>query len=526
MKIKTILFLSAFFIRAVSLQAQTPTWAADVAPILYNHCVSCHRVGGVGNFPLETWSDAKNNASSVLYAVESRNMPPWRADPAYRHFKDENYLSTAQIQTIADWVNGGQLPGDISQAPTLPNFVNGSQLDAVDITLETPMYTLPQWEDEYRAFVIPTGVSVDKFFNQIEILPGNDAIIHHIVLYTDPTNEPLQKDLADPAPGFKTNGMVGNITQNATLIGEWTPGGTPIKLPPAFGYRIPKNGYFMVEIHFAPGHFNQTDEGSVINLKLTPSLQPRELYYGALAFGDSTDGLVNPPFIIPANTEHKLIAQLPVAALTGGAAVSVFSLTPHAHVVCKSFKAYAYRPGFTDTIPLINVPKWDFYWQSTYTLRKPLKLTGNRVTRAEVVYDNTENNVNNPHSPPQDVYWGEKTSDEMLFLFATVAIYQTGDENIILDSTLLTNIRPVISDDGRFTLAPNPVTDAIDVRAETTVDGITDFILTDMQGRIVRQWREQNFQRSRTAAGDLTPGLYVLQLRNDNKISTIKLMKQ
>ncbi|MEI6411600.1 MAG: hypothetical protein WCR52_19580, partial [Bacteroidota bacterium] len=257
MKIKTILFLSILFIRAVSLQAQTPTWAADVAPILYDHCVSCHRVGGVGSFPLETWSDAKNNAYGMLASVESRKMPPWRADPAYRHFKDENYLTTAQIQTISDWINGGQLPGDISQAPPLPNFVNGSQLDGVDITLETPMYTIPQWTDEYRAFVFPTNVSVDKFFNQIEILPGNDAIIHHIVIYTDPTNEPALKDAADPAPGFKTNGMVGNITQNASLIGEWTPGGTPIKLPPAFGYRIPKNGYFMVEIHFAPGHFNQ-----------------------------------------------------------------------------------------------------------------------------------------------------------------------------------------------------------------------------------------------------------------------------
>ncbi|MBU6343588.1 MAG: hypothetical protein KGS48_18975, partial [Bacteroidetes bacterium] len=271
-----------FFVASVGMvNAQTITWATDVAPILYDHCVSCHRVGGVGNFPLETWSDAKNNAGAVLAAVESRNMPPWRANPAYRHFKDENYLSTAEIQKISDWVNGGKLPGNLSDAPPLPNFVNGSQLSAVDMVIETPAYTVQQWTDEYRAFAIPTGVSVDAFFNEIEIVPGNDAIIHHIVLYTDPTNEPLLRDQADPGPGFKTNGMVGNITQNASLIGEWTPGGTPIKLPSNFGYRIPANGYFIFEIHFAPGHLNQTDEGSHINLKLT-SNPPRELYYGAL----------------------------------------------------------------------------------------------------------------------------------------------------------------------------------------------------------------------------------------------------
>lgn len=507
-----------------ALHAQTPTWAADVAPILYQHCVTCHRAGGVGSFPLETWSDAKNQAYSILSATGSRRMPPWRADPAYRHFKDENYLSDAQIQTIADWVNGDQPPGDLSQAPPLPNFQNGSQLSAVDLVLETPQYTVQQSTDEYRAFVIPTGVTTDAFFNEIEIMAGNDLIIHHIVVYTDPTNAPLLRDLADPGPGFKTNGMVGNITPNASLIGEWTPGGTPIKMPPNFGYRIPANGYFIVELHFAPGHQNQTDEGSIVNLKLTPN-PGRELYYTALTYADSTSGLINPPFHIPANTKRTLIAELKVSNLTGGSALSVFSLTPHGHVVCKSFKAFSYRPGFTDTIPLINIPKWDFYWQGTYTMRKPLKLNGNRISRAEVVYDNTDNNPENPFFPPQDVWWGEKTSDEMLYLFATVALYKTGDENIILDSTLLTSVPQVIVQDDRFVVAPNPVTDILDIQAKVPVSGIADLILTDMQGKIQRQWREQNLQHSRTSVRDLPAGVYQLQIRRAGEVSSYKVLK-
>ena len=456
--------LPLLWFAVVPSQAQN-TWATEVAPILYKHCVTCHRVGGVGNFSLQTWTDAKANAFPMLEAVESRYMPPWRADPAYRHFKDENYLTDAEIQTIAAWVNGDQLPGDLAQAPPLPNFQNGSQLSAVDLSLETPQYTLSQWTDEYRAFVIPTGITTDAFFNEIEIIPGNDMIIHHMVLYTDPTEEPMLRDLAEPGPGFATNGMVGNITENATLIGEWTPGGTPIKMPANFGYRIPANGYFIVEIHFAPGHINQSDEGSLINLKLTEN-PDRELYYGALVAADTTFGLLNPPFLIPANSERTLLAELPVSELAGGLPLSVFSLTPHAHVVCKSFKAYAYRPGFTDTIPLINIPQWDFHWQSTYTLRKPLKLAGNRISRAEVVYDNTENNPDNPNSPPVDVGWGEKTTDEMLFLFATVALYESGDENLILDSTLLTSTLEIGASDGNFSIQPNPVNDILDIRSK------------------------------------------------------------
>ncbi len=507
-----------------SLHAQTPTWANEVAPILYDHCVSCHRVGGVGNFALETWTDAKNNADQVLEAVQSRYMPPWRANPSYRHFKDENYLSDTEIQTIEGWVNGGQLPGNLAEAPALPNFQNGSQLTSVDIQLVTPQFTVFQEEDIYRAFAIPTGITTDKFFNEVEFLPGNDAIIHHIVVYTDKTNEPLLKDQADPLPGWSTNGMVGGITQNAELIAEWTPGGTPIKMPPNFGYRIPKNGYFIVEIHFAPNHLNQTDEGSVINFKLTPST-PRELYYAVLTSADSTYGLVNPPFLIPANTIHTLKSEDKVSNWVP-APISVFTLTPHAHVFGKSFKAFAYRPGAPlDTVPLIEIPKWDFYWQSTYTMRKPIKLKTTHICRAEVTYDNTENNPNNPFSPPKDVKWGEKTTNEMLFLFATVAVYQNGDENIVLDSTLLSSSAPeIIAQDDQFIIT-NPVSEVLDIRAKTTLSGMSDLIITDMDGKVQRQWREQDLSHSRTSIADLSAGMYVLQIRQTGKWSSYKILK-
>jgi hypothetical protein len=525
MQSKFLTFIFCLFL-AITLQAQAPTWANDIAPIFYKHCTSCHRVGGVGDFPLETWTDAQNNAYGLLNSVETRYMPPWRALPSYRHFKDENYLTDEQIQTIADWVNGGQLPGDLTQAPPLPNYQNGSQLTAVDMVIETPQYTLVQSTDLYRAFVIPTGVTTDKFFNEVEFLPGNDAIIHHIVVYTDPTNEPVIKDQADPGPGFSTNGMVGGITDNATLIAEWTPGGTPIKMPANFGYRIPANGYFIIEIHFAPNHVGQTDEGSVVNLKLSNN-NPRELYYGVLAQADSTQGLLNPPFIIPANTIHTLKTDFPMTNLAP-VSMSLFTLTPHAHVRGKSFKSFAYRIGQTDTIPLIDIPEWDFYWQGTYTLQKPVRLRTTHRIRTNVAYDNTVDNPNNPVIPPVDAHWGEKTSDEMLFLFATLAIYQAGDENIILDSLVLTATPEIVVQDEKYKIV-NPMTDALDIRSVAEnqgFSGTSDLFLTDMNGKIVRQWREKGLQHSRTSVASLAAGTYVLHIRDEKgQESVYKLIK-
>lgn len=507
----------------LSAQSQ-PVWATDIAPILYDHCVSCHRAGGVGGFALETWTDAKTQADGIKNAVETRNMPPWRANPAYRHFKNENYLTEQEIQTIAEWVDGDRLPGDLTQAPALPNFQNGSQLTSVDLQLTTPQFTIFSDNDIYRAFVFPTEVLSDRFFNEIEFIPGNDAIIHHMVLYTDPTNTPLIRDQQDPGPGFSTNGMVGNVTPQATLIGEWTPGGTPIKLPPQFGYRVPANGYFILEIHFAPGHLNQTDEGSTVNIRFTGN-NPRELYYGALVAADTNYGLINPPFLIPANEERLLIGELKMTDLAP-VPLSVFTLTPHAHVYGKSFKAYSYRPGFTDTIPLIDIPRWDFYWQATYTLQRPLRLNTNRRCRAEVWYDNTVNNPDNPNNPPVDVTWGESTTSEMLYLFATVAVYQNGDENILLDSSLLnvSALEPLAPD--ALWVGPNPVRDILEIRLGTPMTGMIDLMLTDMEGRVQRQWRERDLQRARVSVQNLPSGVYVLSvLQNGTPLATKKIVK-
>lgn len=520
---KSMIVYLSLLLFAVHANGQAPTWAADIAPILYDHCVTCHRSGGIGDFPLETWTDATIHADAISSATASRYMPPWRALPSYRHFKDENYLSEEEIQTISDWVNGGQMSGDLSQAPPLPNFQNGSQLTSVDMVLETPEFQVFQDADIYRAFVIPTGVASDKFFHEVEFLPGNDEIIHHIVVYTDPTNEPVLRDEADPGPGFSTNGMVGNITENAELIAEWTPGGTPIKMPANFGYRIPANGYFIVEIHFAPEHIYETDYGSIVNLRLNTGT-PRELYYGALTYAANNFGLLNPPFIIPANTVHTLQSEMSISQLAP-IPLSLFTLTPHAHVFGKSFKAYAYAPGTTDTIPLIDIPVWDFYWQSTYTLQQPIKLGTNLITHADVTYDNTVNNIQQPFSPPQDVYWGEQTTDEMLFLFATVAVYYPGDEDIILDSTLLmTSVPELVPPDVPFVIQ-NPINEVLDIRATAPLTGLADLVLLDMNGKIIRQWREQNLSHSRTSVAHLTPGVYVLQIRQQGQISSFNLVK-
>jgi mono/diheme cytochrome c family protein len=133
MQIKTFLItLLLWPVFPLSAGVQSVDWATDVAPILYENCVKCHRDGGIGHFSLIGYGNAYVNRFPVMEATQIRKMPPWKPDPEYRRFAHERRLTDDQIQTIKDWVLADAPPGDLSQAPPDPVFVPGSDVGSPD----------------------------------------------------------------------------------------------------------------------------------------------------------------------------------------------------------------------------------------------------------------------------------------------------------------------------------------------------------------------------------------------------------
>ncbi|HUR28544.1 MAG TPA: cytochrome c, partial [Planctomycetota bacterium] len=58
-------------------EQRPPTFTRDVAPILWQHCATCHRPGEVGPFALLTYADAKKRAAQIVERVDAGAMPPW-----------------------------------------------------------------------------------------------------------------------------------------------------------------------------------------------------------------------------------------------------------------------------------------------------------------------------------------------------------------------------------------------------------------------------------------------------------------
>src|SRR5215467_12309219 len=83
--------------------AQDLAFARDIAPIVYQHCASCHRPGDTAPFSLLTYEDVKKRAPQIVKVTQSRFMPPWLPEQGYGNFADANRLTDPQILAISDW---------------------------------------------------------------------------------------------------------------------------------------------------------------------------------------------------------------------------------------------------------------------------------------------------------------------------------------------------------------------------------------------------------------------------------------
>src|SRR6185295_3203952 len=103
-----------------------PTFARDVAPIVFNNCASCHRSGEVAPMTLTSYEDVRPWAKVIREKVRSREMPPWGADPAHSlKMRNDRSLTQAQVDTIVAWVDGGAPKGSDADMPPMPKFADG-----------------------------------------------------------------------------------------------------------------------------------------------------------------------------------------------------------------------------------------------------------------------------------------------------------------------------------------------------------------------------------------------------------------
>jgi mono/diheme cytochrome c family protein len=384
-----------------------PTFADAVAPILYENCVTCHRAGEAAPFPLVTYDDVVKRAKVIAEVTESRYMPPWHAERGYGHFVGERGLTPEQIRTIADWVKSRMPRGDPRRAPRLPTFTEGWQLGTPDLILEmAAAYEVPaDGPDIYRNFVLPTGLSDDKWIKAVEYRPGARRVVHHALFQFAKGGALAKTDGADGRPGFKGLTPVPFFPglQPAGELGGWTVGATPRALPAGLARLLPKGSDIVLQLHLHPtGKVER--ERSMIGLYFADRPSERKIMTPAIP---GLFGLLAKIDIPPGEKAYTITGRYVVPV-----DMHAISVDAHAHYLGKDMKATATLPDGS-TVPLLWIRDWDFNWQDRYIYREPVGLPKGTRIEVSITYDNSADNPRNPSNPPQRVMWGVQSTDEM-----------------------------------------------------------------------------------------------------------------
>ncbi len=403
------------------LAAQTVNFSEHISPIIYNNCTKCHRPGEIGPFPLTNYNEAATRAQMIKYVTGIHYMPPWMPDRSYSKLLDERFLTDEQIQLIAQWVDAGAPQGDPNLEAPLPSFPTGSQLGTPDLVLSmSQSYTIKGNNvDEYRIFVLPTGLTQDQDIAAVEFRPGNRKIVHHALIAIEVNGQGRLQDQQDAAYGYPSYGGFGVAIQGQ--LPGYAPGTVPRFFPASIGQKIPKNADLLLQIHYAPRPVAESDSSS-LNIFFAQKPIARYLQVRIMLPFD----LVNGPFIIPAGEVKQFhgIVNVPFD-------VSLLSFWPHCHLLGKAWELYTVDAQGQRT-NLIKINNWDFNWQGGYSQEHLIKIPAGAQVHAFATYDNTVNNPRNPNHPPKQVTWGEKTTDEMYYFPLAFVPYQPGDEDILL----------------------------------------------------------------------------------------------
>ena len=401
-------------------------YSEDISPFIYQQCTSCHRPTQIGAFlPLMNYSDVYSNRYWIAFAIEGNPeerhgdpiMPPWPPDRNYSSFIGERYLTDDQVHAFLDWMDAGAPQGDPTLEAELPEFQEGSSIGEPDLVfqLAEPYFIEGNGQDDYRCFVIPTNFIEDKEIAAIEFRPDNEEAVHHSIITIVPSGYADEIDQSYPGYGYECYGGF-NLDILTPLVDGYAPGMITTTYPEGVGDIIPANSDLIVQMHYAPLFTDQQDQSS-INIFFKNEPIERQVQHLQHA---------NPYFVLPPHQIVEVKDSLYVPT-----DLSLIQILPHSHLLGKSWEIFSVS-AVNDTTNIIKINNWDFDWQSFYTPAYMLPITAGSMIYMNAVYDNTSQNPNNPSNPPQYVFWGDGTQDEMFFVAFRFLSYEDGDELIYL----------------------------------------------------------------------------------------------
>ncbi|HVR41099.1 MAG TPA: ascorbate-dependent monooxygenase [Thermoanaerobaculia bacterium] len=405
-----LLALPAFAGKSRAIRSSSgPTFTRDIAPLLQDHCQSCHRPNNIAPMSLMTYRDAKPYASLIKVKTLTKEMPPWKPGDGCGDFADRRGLSPAQIDLLTKWADNGAPEGDPDDLPPAREFSDDWDLGTPDLVLTMPQaFTAPAGTDTYRCFTIPSSLVADQYVSAVDTHPGDRETVHHVLTFIDTSGESAKLDEAEPGPGYTCFGGPG--FNNPGTLGGWAPGAPPLQLPSGIAMELPANSRVVMQVHYHPHHGTPEPDQTELGIYFSKE-KPKKLM--------RIIPLINQSFTIPPNdANYKVTAQWPILTPV---AMHLWLIAPHMHLLGRTMRVEMTPPGGPAQC-LIDIGDWDFHWQGAYRYREAVAIPALSKLSLVAYYDNSSGNPRNPNDPPKAVSWGEQTTDEMCIAFLGVTL--------------------------------------------------------------------------------------------------------
>jgi len=382
----------------VGCAEQGPTWE-EVAPLIGEHCLSCHETGGIAGVPLDSYENVTAIQGLVIEAVESGTMPPWKPDQQCGDYENAPTFGAIERDLLRDWVDSGARQGEAEA--TTPVFEREVRhLSRIDATLEMSQeYTRDvSVDDDYRCFPIAWPYEETMYVTGVEVDPGSPDVHHVVAFMMEPGTQEafLAEDGADGKPGYECFGGPGVVPiEQASWLAGWAPGGAGGDHPQDIGLEVEPGSTVVMQVHYHPNSDEPVPDLTRINLRvesevervgwIQPYANPYWIDSMAMRIDAGTTG-VEHGFSYPFSRD-----------------IDIFTANLHMHRMGRSASLAIERTtGETDC--LLSISDWDFDWQRSYVLQESVRLNEGDKLSLSCTWDNVTD---------EDVFWGEGTGDEM-----------------------------------------------------------------------------------------------------------------
>ena len=363
----------------------------DIAPILAENCVQCHREGGRAPWAMSDYQTITGWSGMIKEVLLSKRMPPWKADPTIGDFQDDFSLADSNARKLIHWIDNGMAPGSGSDTLQHLSFSKKKwQRGTPDKIITLEKETIPASKlVPYRYQTFDLALEEDAWLKGVEIAPGNPQLVHHIVL--------LNRDAYKKSP--ITDRELRMWSDNYIALGAGASQST--FFPDSTGVFLEKGTKLTVQLHYTPIGKEATDQtqlGFYFHEK-----KPEKWFYPLAT--------TNVTFNIPPNSSNVKV----VARDTIKEPIHIHYVMPHMHYRGKSIKMSVIMPQ-GESIPLVSVPDFSIDWQWLYKFKEPIYAPKGAVILVEGVYDNSVQNPLNPDAS-KEITFGIQSYDEMLIGF-------------------------------------------------------------------------------------------------------------